>query len=139
MTFNFINVLQMQISVELVGGGMIGSCDPFDLYLRKSGSLGCVDIVFNWTVASNHSKQILIDGPCNFLTWYHKLNFYFRQLLFRRFSGCSEMYIIGLRKFIFTAKPVDNLKSRHLRADFQQEIFAKTTDGSSEPCRIFLH
>lgn len=59
MTFNFINVLQMQISVELVGGGMIGSCDPFDLYLRKSGSLGCVDIVFNWTVASNHSKDYI--------------------------------------------------------------------------------
>lgn len=53
----------MEISVELVGGGMIGSCDPFDLYLRKSGSLGCVDIVFNWTVASNDSKDyMLIDG-----------------------------------------------------------------------------
>ncbi|XP_062615785.1 uncharacterized protein LOC134277467 [Saccostrea cucullata] len=47
---------QMQISADLIGGGVIGSCDPFELFLRKSGSLGCVDIAFNWTVTSNDSN-----------------------------------------------------------------------------------
>lgn len=96
----------MQISVELVGGGMIGSCDPFDLYLRKSGSLGCVDIVFNWTVASNHSKDYIpIDSHYDsslILTWhcynqtFIRYNFHFANLL-------AATINTGLQEFIFTS------------------------------------
>lgn len=46
---------------------MIGSCDFFDLYFRKFGSLGCVDIVFNWIVVLNYSKDyIFIDSYYDF-------------------------------------------------------------------------